>query len=53
MHYYRPFNDYNFISALNIHYLQPHYLKFFIFISMSSNSNPKVPSQKAELKLYL
>jgi hypothetical protein len=42
-----PFQHYN------IHYLQPHHLIIFIFISMSCKSNPQVPLEKAELKLYL
>jgi len=42
-----PFQHYN------IHYLQPHNLIIFIFISMSRNSNPQVPPEKAALKLYL
>lgn len=36
-----PFQHYN------IHYLQPHHLIIFIFISMSCNSNPQVPLEKA------
>jgi len=42
-----PFQHYN------IHYLQPQHLINFIFISMSCNSNPQAPLEKAELKLYL